>query len=255
MSVKQDENEPEQKRLRILTKDEIKSIYERPNFTLEEQSSFFTLSQPEKDLLTLFRNINSQAYFILQLGYFKAKYLFFTFDFCDVKEDLFYILKQHFPEYKVEGLTLVNKRTRLKQQKLILELFNYRACGSIEKNQIETKAHKAVAVCCKPVYIFREVMHYLYSQRIMIPGYSFMQEDIVGKAIVYEQNRLATIVKNNLEETYINDLKLLLDDSDGLYMITQIKHEPKDFSRGEIKLEIGYLCPTPPKVLISFLTH
>jgi TnpA family transposase len=238
MFVKQDENEHEQKRLRILTKDEIKSIYDRPNFTIEEQSNFFTLSQPEKDLLTLFRNINSQAYFILQLGYFKAKRLFFTFNFCDVKEDILYILEQHFPECKVEDLTLVNKRTRLKQQKLILELFNYRACGSIEKNQIETKAHKAVAVCCKPVYIFREVMHYLYSQQIMIPGYSFMQEDIVGKTIVYEQNRLAAIVKNNLEATHINDLKLLLDDSDGLYIITQIKHEPKDFSRGEIKLEI-----------------
>ena len=62
-----------QKRLRILGDDEIEAIYGRPHFTHEERRQYFSLSQPEKELLTELRSVKSQTYFILQLGYFKAK--------------------------------------------------------------------------------------------------------------------------------------------------------------------------------------
>ncbi|HEY8803638.1 MAG TPA: Tn3 family transposase, partial [Clostridium sp.] len=64
-------------------------------------------------------------------------------------------------------------------------------------------------------------------------------QETVGKAITYEQNRLITIMQNNLEQSDKEDLNQLLKDSLGLYEITQIKHEPKDFSLGEIKREIN----------------
>ena len=73
-------------------------------------------------------------------------------------------------------------------------------------------------------------------QRIIVPGYSFMQET-VGKAITYEQNRLIAIMRNHFTRTDIEALKQLLKDSSGLYEITQLKHEPKDFTAGEIKCE------------------
>jgi len=81
-------------------------------------------------------------------------------------------------------------------------------------------------------------MNWLFEQHIVVPGYTFMQET-VGKAITYEQNRLITIIQNNLESYDIEALNLLINDSLGLYEITQIKHEPKDFSLGEIKREIN----------------
>ena len=81
-------------------------------------------------------------------------------------------------------------------------------------------------------------MNYLYEHHIVIPGYSYMQETVVGKAITYEQNRLTTLLQNQLNQSNIQALKELLKDSSGLYEITQLKHEPKDFSVGEIKREI-----------------
>ena len=45
----------------------------------------------------------------------------------------------------------------------------------------------------KPVYVFRELTHYLAAQRIVSPAYSVMQ-DIVGKALSAEQNRLTAIL-------------------------------------------------------------
>jgi hypothetical protein len=80
-------------------------------------------------------------------------------------------------------------------------------------------------------------MNYLSEQCIVVPGYSFMQET-VGKAITYEQNRLIAIMRNYFTQTDTEALKQLLKDSSGLYEITQLKHEPKDFTAGEIKREI-----------------
>ena len=80
-------------------------------------------------------------------------------------------------------------------------------------------------------------MHYLQEQRIVAPGYSFMQ-DTVGKALTHEQERLTNIVRNHLDISDIEVLKHLLSDSQGLYEITLLKREPKDFGLSEIKREI-----------------
>ena len=228
----------EQKRLGILGDDELETIYGRPFFTHEDRCNYFFLSTPEKETLQVLRSIKSQAYFVLQLGYFKAKHRFFTFDLFEVEEDLQYILKKHFANSIITDLNSIKKLTKLKHQKLILELTNYVSCNKKERQQLEVKARIAATVYGKPIYIFREIIDYLSEQHIVTPGYRFMQ-DIVGKAITYEQNRLIIIIQNNLETADIEALNQLLNDSSGLYEITQIKHEPKDFSLGEIKREIN----------------
>ena len=35
-------------------------------------------------------------------------------------------------------------------------------------------------ICAKPIYVFRELIHYLADQRMVAPGYSIMQ-DTVGR--------------------------------------------------------------------------
>lgn len=226
------------KRLRILGNDEIEALYGRPRFTAEERLQYFCLSQPEKDLLGKLRSVKSQAYFILQLGYFKAKHLFFTFELGEVEDDLRYVLKQYLKNRKITELSAVDKYTRLKQQTLILELYNYQNCDAQQRQKLELKARQAAQICAKPIYIFREIRHYLAEQRIVSPAYSFIQ-DTVGKALNYEQNRLITILRNHLKESEVEAFKTLLDDSSGLYEITQLKREPKDFSSSEIKREIS----------------
>lgn len=227
----------EQKRLKILDDDEFKAIYGRPSFTHEDRCHYFSLSQPVKELLQRLLSIKSKAYFVLQLGYFKAKQLFFTFDLHEVEDDLQYILKQHFNNRKVVDLSPVDKLTRFKQQQWIPERFNYRSCNIEERRQMEEKARQAVPFSSKPIFIFREVMNVLSEHRIVVPGYSFMQET-VGKAITFEQNRLMDMMHQHLERSDIEALEQLLEDSQGLYEITQLKREPKDFNLKEIKREI-----------------
>ena len=226
-----------QKRLKILGADEIEAIYGRPRFTHEERVHYFSLAQPEKALLVALRSVKSRAYFVLQLGYFKAKQLFFTFDLHEVEADLQYVLEQHFDNGKLDDLSAIDKLTRLKQQRRILELFNYRSCGARERQQLVIRAQQMATVSGKPIYLFRELMHYLAEQRIVLPGYSLMQETI-GQALSYEQNRLIKLMHDHLTPSDIEALQKLLADSPGLYEITQLKREPRDFSAGEIQREI-----------------
>ena len=90
----------------------------------------------------------------------------------------------------------------------------------------------------KPVYVFRELMHYLATQRIVSPGYSVMQ-DTVGKALTYEQNRLTALLRRYLGPSEAHALQVLLEDAHGLYEITRLKREPRDFSSREMAREIG----------------
>jgi len=233
----QRQTEPIQKRLQILSQTEIETLYGRPRFTQDEQIEYFTLSPAEKELLRDLRAEYTQCYFILQLGYFKAKQMFFLFDFHEVQDDVQYILEQYFPNAQIDALSAMNKRTNLRHRATILALHKYRICDAEERQKLALKAQHAATVCSKPVYIFRQLLDYLGEQRIVVPGYSSMQ-DIIGNALTYEQNRLRTIIGERLKEDDVIALKALLDDSQGLYEITLLKREPKDFSLGEIKREI-----------------
>jgi hypothetical protein len=75
------------KRLAILGTAEIEDIYGRPCFTPEERDEYFMLSPEEKAAMAQLHSVKSRTFFILQLGYFKARAMFFIFDLGDVKED------------------------------------------------------------------------------------------------------------------------------------------------------------------------
>ncbi|WDA67577.1 Tn3 family transposase (plasmid) [Lactococcus lactis] len=232
-------NEKQSKRLKILRPEEIKNIYGTPIFTPEDRTYFFMLDKPELKLLENFHSIRTKVYFILQLGYFKAKKQFFKLEAQSINDDFQYILKSFFKNDKDDIYTIgiISKRTRIKQQKIILNLFQFKKCRTEEKNSLQEIALTAATFCNKPIFIFKELMNYLAKMKISIPGYSFMQ-DTVGKAINHEQLRLTGLLKKHLTNRDIVLLQNLIDNSPRLYNITQIKREPKDFSFNEIKQEI-----------------
>ncbi len=65
-------------RLKILGGDEIDALYAHPRFTHEERVEHFALSPAEVAALEQLHSIKSKIFFILQLGYFKARHMFFV---------------------------------------------------------------------------------------------------------------------------------------------------------------------------------
>ncbi len=244
------------KRLYILDDEEIEALYARPLFTEDDRTHAFMLTQSEKDLTASFSPIHSQLYFILQLGYFKAKQLFFSFTFHDVVDDVTHVLQRYFPEVALgpdrpdrsggqhgprPKLRPLNKRTILKQRQRILELFQYRLCTPTDRGHLFLRAQQAARISSKPVYVFREILHYLTEQRIVSPGYTVLQEEIIGKALTAETKRLTTMLQTKLPPTVCVALDQLVVDNNetgGLYSITLLKHQPRDFSLGEMRREI-----------------
>lgn len=233
------------RRLRILDSQEIEALYGRPCFTAEDRASSFALTPPEQDLLGHFRTVPSQLFFLLQLGYFKAKHLFFSFRFAEVEDDLQHLCGRYFPQAQWVALPPLNKRTVLKQHSMLLQLFGYRSCFAAEREQLATRARQGAAISSKPVYVFRDLLAYLAEQRIVAPGYTVLQ-DLVGTALTYEQRRLLTILRAQLGAADYAALDRLLEPAQGLHPITVLKREPKDFSLGEMRQEISRLDQLRP---------
>jgi hypothetical protein len=80
-------------RLKILGGDEMDALYAHPRFTHEDRVEHFALSPAEVAALEQLHSIRSKIFFILQLGYFKARHLFFVFDLREVEDDVGYIRK------------------------------------------------------------------------------------------------------------------------------------------------------------------
>jgi hypothetical protein len=102
-----------QKRLRILRDDEIDALYGRPRFTPEEREEYFALSSAESAALEQFHSIKSRIYAILQLGYFKARQMFFVLDPGEIAEDAKYVQERYFPRAPCPDLA-ITKVTRWK---------------------------------------------------------------------------------------------------------------------------------------------
>jgi hypothetical protein len=224
-------------RLKILEDHEIEELYGLPRFDLGEQEYYFSLTQEERDIANSHRSIENCVLFILQAGYFKAKTMFFSFEFKDVYNDIQYILRQHFPlSFDVHIAGPVLRQTKHSQQQKILELYGYRACNAAERAYLVEKACHVVKISAKPIYLLQTLIYYLETQRIVTPGYSFLQ-DVVSQAMAQERERISEIIKSSLDDKTRIALDDLYVSRDGIYAITSLKHEPKDFSLKEMKSE------------------
>lgn len=166
---------------------------------MKKRPRILRLIHPEKQQLDQLRNITASVYFILQLGYFKAKKQFFIFDKQAVADDITYILQRYFPNEAVAIDFIISKPTRLDQQTQILRLLNYQVCSQEWKRKLEEKANELVTIYTKPVYVFKELVNFLEYYRIVVPGYSIMQL-AVGKAMTDERKRLEKAVLEGIPE-------------------------------------------------------
>jgi hypothetical protein len=176
-------------RLKILEDQEIEELYGRPQFNHDDRAHFFSLSPEERALADAHYNLANRVLFILQVGYFKARTLFFAFEFSDVREDVRHVLQQYYPRSHDAELAAPSlKQTRHAQQRKILDLYGYRACNAKERAALMEKAGQVVRISAKPIFLFRNLLQHLESRRIVVPGYSFLQ-DVVSQALAAERAR------------------------------------------------------------------
>jgi hypothetical protein len=156
------------KRIQLLTEAEISDLYGRPDFTADERELFFTISQSEQETLAQYHNVRTRVYFILQLGYFKAKQQFFQFTFEEVTDDTRFILKKFFDQDQSDnqwngGLSRDSLRS---QKQAILDLFEYQDWSTTIEPTVFAKLCELIRYFPKGHSALRQLLFYLDRQRM-----------------------------------------------------------------------------------------
>jgi len=225
------------RRLSILTTQEIADLYGLPQFSEEDRRLYFDLSPDERAAVDAVHTTSAAVHLTLQLGYFKASRRFFVYTREAVREDLEHIRRRYFPTRDLGDITVLSKPTRLEQQQTILTLFTYGLCDATAKAEVEQKAQRAAMLSTQPIFILREALAYLTTQRIVAPGYTYLQ-DMVGRVVSGERRRITQLLGHALTPAIAQHLATLLQADEGMYRISALKHEPKDFSYRELRQEV-----------------
>lgn len=227
------------RRLKILSNPEISTLYDLPQFTCEEQQNYYTLNKKEYKVMTARGSLASRVHFILQLGYFKASSQFFTCTFEQAQRDVTFILNEYFSGTRLES-QFVSKQTRHYNQDQIAKLLKFCANKTIIKTKLLRLLDIKLRICGDPVYLFHELLIYSSQHKLMLLGYSTLQ-DLIGAAITQEESRLRKLLKKHVPLDMYKTIGNLLTIEDREYLLTALKKDPKSFSYTQIRGEVEKL--------------
>lgn len=228
---------PDSHRLSILSKTEIHDLYAMPVFNDADREHYFDMSPAEMASVQT-RTQGVGVFQALELGYFKAKRQFFTFQAADVQVDLRHIANRHFWGIDTTDMRLPVAKTRTRIQQSILELCAYRTFGATAAAELTNKLLRTAAISTHPVYLLREALQHLESQRIVAPSYSTLQ-DLIGAVLEREGMRVTQIMDAYMPADVRKTLDDLLQGEDGdMLTFNAIKSEPKSFSIKELRHEV-----------------
>lgn len=220
-------------RINILNNDEISDCFGLPNFNYHEQEYYFSLFGSEKAVFNALP-VYDKCYFVLQLGYFKAKKQFFIIDKSEVSKDIRFIVKL----YNIaKPKASISEHTHKKIKAKILEVLDYKDDTKSILELLERKSTKLIATTLKPKAIFKELYEQASNSKHVMPKYSAFQT-IIGQAIKNEEIRLQNIINNNLPKYARALLNKLLSNDSKYYEITISKKDQKNFKYKEAQKTI-----------------
>ncbi|HHI5329636.1 TPA: Tn3 family transposase [Legionella pneumophila] len=230
-------------RIYILNNQELSAIYDLPKFNDVERRHFFALSDFELEKIKLRpfngRETSSKLYFILQLGYFKAKHLFFRFQYSEIKEDVSFICNTYLINDLVPKV-LPTRKFQLNTLQQIMQWMGFQSYSDGESGIIRNTLTDSARRTVSPVDIFVELRHTLEKNKIVLPPYSVVQ-DIIGATLKKEEDRITQIMQHHLTleiELLFQNLFVI---EDVFYKITELKFDAKSFQTEEMQGELDKL--------------
>jgi TnpA family transposase len=223
------------KRIDLLSQAEIDDLYEQPALNDEERLLYFTLNEMELSAAQKYLHVRTRLYFILQLGYFKAKQQFFSFNIGNVIDDAVYVNKV----YCNEKSTLSGKVTQeyaKSQRDAILKLYDYRIFSDDLEEQVTLHLCSLIKLYPKYHNALRQLIIYFDQNNIVLPTYRTLQ-DLFTKAYSIERNRLNQLM-SSMPDHIKGKLNALIKNDDGITDLNIIRSDQKDFQYTAVKLEV-----------------
>ncbi len=223
------------KRLTILLDSEIKDLFGPPKLSTEEKRHYFSLSDPEKEILQSIHSRRSKAYFILMLGYFKIKPIVLNLNYSEVKNDLGFIVSEFYPRLKLKRSS-ISPAQKMRMYRYIFKLLNYKFIDDEKLESLQQYTHRIASTSIDARYLFDSSIDYLTQGRIAIPKYTVLQK-VVSKAISFERQRVSDIISDSLSKTMAVSLDDLLD-NDASTPLSEVRRSAKNFSAFELTKEL-----------------
>ena len=224
------------KRISLLSETDINDLYARPDFNDQERVLYFAIKENENDVLNNYSNVRTRVYFILQLGYFKAKQQFFKFTFEDVRNDVEYILTNFFSSSTTILSGCISRNYIDQQRNDILKLFNYQDWSTRHREQIQGHVCELLRFYPKSHSALRQLLDYLDSKQITIPTYRTLQ-DMFSAAFSAEEKRLDQIILS-MPLSIQGQLSSLINKTDGISQLNILRADQKDFQYTAIRTEV-----------------
>jgi len=216
----------------ILSESEIADIYDIPEFNEHEQMLYFALDPDEKKLADKFKTTNTKLYCILQIGYFRAKNMFFKFRFEDVKADVKFVYDK-FCDGECPSVGAISRERIDLQKEEILKKYDYQQCTGDAMAAVKSHFSMLIKYFPKPHNAARELLKYCDDNKIIMPAYRKLQ-DIYSESYNNELARLSVLL-----DSVPQDIKLQLDSlikkDDGILSLNDIRYDQRDFSYTAIK--------------------
>lgn len=223
------------KKLTILSKEEVTDIFDLPKFSKDERQEFFSLSDEQEAALAKIKEADTQAYFILQLGYFKCRRRLIPFTFAECYQDLRFINSKYF---KVSGLPkkMPSRKAITKSHTKIMDIMGYKPLKGDVKAAFENFVVSSARKSLYPRSIFSDMIDYLDENKVALPEYSYLNT-LIGKTVESEMRRIGKIVQDNFNDaTHLMFENIFLKNAE-IYDISAIKRQAKDFKIGEAHRE------------------
>ena len=187
------------KRLTIMSEEERFALYGMPDFSESQQQEYFTFTNSEQQLMLSRSTLSAKVYCALQIGYFKAKQLFFDLPWDDISdEDIAFIMNMYFPEqvFLAEPITSYERYTQIRH---ITNLYGYRLWAKEYTAQLYEYVIKTSKKDVAISFILAEVLQFLNGEKTVRPGYTTLQ-DIISNAVRSERERLGNIIFDAINE-------------------------------------------------------
>ena len=217
----------ENKLLAILSEAEHEALYGLPDFDDTQRLEYLALTEAELALASSRPGLPAQVYCILQIGYFKAKHAFFRFDWNEVEDDCAFVLSRYFHGGPFERKA-ITKHEYYTQRDRITELFGYQPWAASFLPPLKQQAAQIVRRDVTPGFVAAELIVLLSGQKIILPGYTTLQE-LVSETLSAERRRLGALLAEVLDEPAKTALGQLLVRDDSLSQLAALKQDAKDF--------------------------
>lgn len=238
-------------RLTILSEAEQAALYELPDFDDDLRLEYLNLTVEEQAIMLSRSHLAAKIYCALQIGYFKAKHLFFRFTFTEVEEDLAFILQQYFQEQNdFSPRSPVTKHERYAQHHAIAAHFGYQSWSQRFETLLQNQIFQIIRRDISPAFIVMELLGFLREKKIIRPGYTTLQA-IIGTALSTERKRLSILIGDTLTTADKSALQALLKDEGTLSGLAELKQDAKDFKARMMAAEREKLATLKPLYLLA----